>query len=111
MSISKNSNKTGKSMTYEEIGNVMNLSPQQVHKIEREAFNKMVRRLMNSTKLSIFDTIIALSKHLGMELDQAYKKLDQENMEILSEYTKEEFGRKISGVPDRKTDTIKDYFE
>ena len=110
--MSKNINKMGKSMTYEEIGGVMNLSPQQVHKIEREAFNKMVRRLMNSTKMSIFDTVIALSTHLGIDLEQSYKKLDEENLELLSIYTKEEYGRHIDGVSIKKvSEQLKDYFE
>lgn len=91
-------NKMGKSLTYEEIGTVMELSPQQVHKIEREAFNKMVRLLMNSTSSSIFDTILALSSYLGLDPEQAFKKLDEENLSTLSLHTKEVYGRTIAGV-------------
>jgi hypothetical protein len=103
-------NKMGKALTYEEIGQVMDLSPQQVHKIEREAFNKILRRLMNSTHLSIFDTIIVLSTHFGISLEQAYKKLDEENMQTLSEYTKENYGRGIAGVTINRN-PLEDLFE
>lgn len=103
-------NKMGKEMTYEEIGNVMDLSPQQVHKIEREAFNKIIKRLMLSTHMSIFDTIIVISTHFGIQLEQAYKKLDEENLELLSVYTKENYGRHIKGVQVKKN-LMGDYFE
>lgn len=110
MSKNTSKNKMGKEMTYEEIGTVMDLSPQQVHKIEREAFNKMVKRLMLSTHMSIFDTIIVLSTYMGIQLEQAYKKLDSENLQLLSEYTKENYGRHIKGVEIKKN-LLGDYFE
>ena len=98
MSKNISKNKMGKSLTFEEIGTVMELSPQQVHKIEREAFNKMLRGLMVSANLNIFDTLIVLSSYLGIDTDQAYKKLDTENMELLSLHTKEYYGKHIKGV-------------
>jgi len=91
-------NKMGKCLTYEEIGEMMELSPQQVHKIEREAFNKMIRHLKNSSTLTIFETILAISSYLGIEPEQAFKKLDEENLSQLSIYTKEEYGKPINGV-------------
>lgn len=97
-----NKNKMGKCLTYEEIGTVMELSPQQVHKIEREAFNKIVRRLMNVAHLSIFDTLLVVSSQFGIDIEQTYKKLDDENMQLLSEYTKDNYGRNIKGVEIKK---------
>jgi hypothetical protein len=91
-------NKTGKTSTYEEIGDIMKLSPQQVHKIEKEAFNKLLRGLSAAMKSNLFDTIINLCSYLGMDLEQAYKKLDDENLKILSDYTLHEYGRNIKGI-------------
>lgn len=93
-----NKNKMGKSMTYEEIGEVMDLTPQQVHKSEKEAFNKLVKGLMINANMSIFDSIIAISKYLGIEVEHCYKKLDKENKQTLSAYTFEKYGRRIKGI-------------
>ena len=81
-------NKMGKEMTYEEIGVVTGLSPQQVHKIEKDAFNKMVYALMEKQNINIFDSIIAVSSYLGIDVDQSYKKLDKRNKQLLQNIIK-----------------------
>lgn len=86
-------NKTGKSLTYEEISKKLNISPQQVHKIEREAFNKLIKRLSEKSGESIFQTIVFLSKYLGIDTDQIYKKLNRENYDSLKAYVEENYER------------------
>lgn len=94
-------NKMGKCLTFEEIGGVMDLSPQQVHKIEREAFNKIIKNMMITANLTIFETILSVSSFLGLDPEQAYKKLDSENLTTLSEYTKSQYGKSIKGIKNK----------
>lgn len=90
-------NKTGKSLTYEEIGSKLKMSPQQVHKIEKDAFNKIVKRFMTIMDINIFDSMVLLSDYFGLDPDQIYKKLDDNNYQILCEYIYDEFGKEMEG--------------
>jgi transcriptional regulator with XRE-family HTH domain len=101
-------NKTGKCFTYEEIGEKMDLSPQQVHKIEREAFNKMIKLL--SVNNNIFDVVLGLSSYLGLDPDQAYKKLDKQNKDKLSMHIKDHYGMTVEGFTPAASG-IEDFFE
>lgn len=89
--------RTGKSLTYEEIGERMDISPQQVHKIEKEAFNKIIKRFMISSGKNIFDTVLFVCEYLGIDPDQCFKKLDKENYETLCIYVEETYEKKIKG--------------
>lgn len=93
-----NKNPTGKCLTYEEIGSIMNISPQQVHKIEKEAFNKFLRSWKVKLNMDIFDSIIFVSSFLGIEHKQCFKKLDKENKEDLKQYLLEHKGMYFDGV-------------
>lgn len=86
--------KSGKSMTYDEIGEKMKISPQQVHKIEREAFNKIIRSFMEKNNENIFTTIVNISEYFGIDSDQCLKKLDKVNTDILNEFVEKNYGRK-----------------
>lgn len=87
--MSSKQNPSGKEMTYEAIGKKLNISPQQVHKIEKEASNKVIRRIMEVHQLDIFDAIVKYSKLFGIEMDHCYKKLDSGNLELLDVYITE----------------------
>jgi transcriptional regulator with XRE-family HTH domain len=95
-------NKTGKELTYEEIGDRLGISPQQVHKIEKESFNKIIRRFESLTGLNIFDVIIAISQHFGIDPDQCYKKLDKDNHNKLCQYIQDEYGHTVKGFTPQK---------
>ena len=90
-------NRTGKSLTYEEIGEKLNLSPQQVHKIEKEAFNKIIKRMTATSKTNVFDVILSLSEFLGIDPDQCYKKLDKFNNEKLCLHVRDHYGKNVAG--------------
>jgi hypothetical protein len=94
---SMSKNKTGKELTYEEIGEKLKISPQQVHKIEKEAFNKIIKRFETNSGLNIFDAIIVISQYLGIEPEQCYKKLDKDNHERLCQYIQDEYGHIVKG--------------
>lgn len=87
--MSSKCNPSGKEQTYEQIGHKLKISPQQVHKIEREAFNKIIRRVMEKNNMDIFDSIIYFSKLFGVEVEQCYKKLDKVNLDLLNDYLKD----------------------
>jgi hypothetical protein len=87
--------RTGKCLTYEEIGQKLEISPQQVHKIEKEAFNKIIKRLSQYPGTNIFEAIVTVSDMFGIDTDQSYKKLDAENREELCLFVEEHYGRTI----------------
>lgn len=78
-----------KELTYEEIGKIKNISTQQVHKIEKEAMNKILRRMVEKNKLDIFDSILYFSHLFGLPVEQCYKKLDAYNKDLLKQYFEE----------------------
>ncbi len=87
-----------KEMTYEEIGAVVGISPQQVHKIEKDALNLMLKRLINcSPQNTIFELMFAMSDYFGISLDQLYSKLDKENLDSLAKYVQIQYGKTIEG--------------
>ncbi len=83
--MSSKKNPSGKEMTYEEIGNKLNISPQQVHKIEKEAYNKIIANIMAKNKMDVFDAVLYFSILFGAESDQCYKKLNASNKQLLKE--------------------------
>lgn len=102
-------NRTGKSLTYEEIGEKLEISPQQVHKIEKEAFNKIIRRLTTCTNANIFEAILSVSEYFGIDPDQCYKKLDKANHEKLCLYIQEYYGQTVKGFKPTE-ESIEDFF-
>jgi DNA-directed RNA polymerase specialized sigma subunit len=102
-------NKSGKELTYEEIGAKLKISPQQVHKIEKEAFNKIIKKFESVSGLNIFDAIIVISQYLGIEPEQCYKKLDKDNHDRLCQYIQDEYGHTVKGFIPQQTN-FKDLF-
>lgn len=104
-------NRTGKCLTYEEIGEELEISPQQVHKIEKEAFNKLVKRLAVYPQSNIFEAILTLSEYLGIDADQAYKKLDKNNYDELCMYVQENYGKAVEGFVPPEANGLESFFE
>lgn len=84
--------KVKKYMTYEKIGNELDISPQQVHKIEKEAINKMISGIVADSRFNVFDTILELSSFFGVDPHQIYGKLNKENKGKLYEYIQNHHG-------------------
>ncbi len=84
--------KVKKSLTYEQIGNELSISPQQVHKIEKEAINKIINILMLDGRFNIFEIVINLSEFFGVEPHQVYGKLDKRNTQLIYKFVSETFG-------------------
>jgi hypothetical protein len=83
--MSSKNNPSGKEKTYEEIGAKLNISPQQVHKIEKEAYNKIIGNIMVKQKMDVFDAVLYFSILFGAEPEQCYKKLNPANKLLLKE--------------------------
>jgi transcriptional regulator with XRE-family HTH domain len=82
--------KVQKNKTYEQISERMGLSPQQIHKIEKDAINKMMDNLGDS--FTNFDKVIALCSYLGTEPHQIYNKLNKKNRELILEQISKNIG-------------------
>lgn len=96
--------KINKNMTYDEIGTVMNISPQQVHKIEKEAFNKMFMRLNACGTFTPVEIVLSLCDYFGIQPDQCLKKMDKPSKEVLFVYVQEQYGSKVPGFTKSKID-------
>lgn len=83
--MSSKKNPSGKEKTYEEIGAQLKISPQQVHKIEKEAYNKIIGNIMVKQKVDVFDAVLYFSALFGSEPEQCYKKLNTANKLLLKE--------------------------
>jgi len=89
--------KVKKNLTYEQIGSELNMSAQQVHKIEKEAINNMVDKL-RLMKFNIFDIIIKMSEMFGVEPNQLYGKLNTRNLDLLHEESEKIFEKEMKKV-------------
>jgi transcriptional regulator with XRE-family HTH domain len=107
-----NRKKIQKSLSFDEISEKIGISPQQVHKIEKEATNKMFSKLCNSNKFTPFEVHLGLSAYLGIEPEQLLKKLDNRNKRILFEFTNQEYGKNIE-LPkiNEETNDIEELFK
>lgn len=88
-----NDKKVRKFLTYDKIGSLKGISPQQVHKIEKEAINKMVLALHEDGRFNIFEIIIGLSDFFGVSPKQVYGKLNENMQQIVYEYVYERYGQ------------------
>lgn len=89
--MSSKANPSGKEKTYEQIGKIQNISPQQVHKKEKDAINKIIRRTIELKNYDIIQSITYFCTMFGVEPEQCLKKLDFANKELLSVYMKENY--------------------
>ena len=88
--------KIAKNLTYEQIGQLTDITAQQAHKIEHDAFNKIFSRFikMNPTTTPV-DMVKYLCDFFAMEPSQCIDKLNPSNKVILLKFIKEEYGKEI----------------
>lgn len=104
--------KIQKCLTYEEIGKRVNISPQQVHKIEKEAFNKMFSRLSCSTEFTPSEIVHGMCRYFGVSHDQVIKKLDPINKNKLLLAVQEETGKDVSEfLEETECESIEELFK
>ena len=97
--------KVRKNLTYEQIGNTLSISPQQVHKIEKEAINKIINTLLNDSRFNIFEVVVNLSEFFGVEPHQVYGKLNKKNKQLMYKFVNETYGKEHEDMED-----VEDYF-
>lgn len=97
--------KVKKNLTYEQIGDILTISPQQVHKIEKEAINKIINILMDDGRFNIFEIVINVSEVFGVEPHQVYGKLNAKNKQLMYSFVNEAYGKEHEDMKD-----IEDYF-
>lgn len=78
-------------LTYEEIARKYDMTPAKAHTIVKQAYNKMVKGLVEKENINIFDAILALREYFNMSEQEAYDKLTDEHKERLKEYAIKEF--------------------
>jgi hypothetical protein len=80
-----------KQLTYDEIARKYDMTPAKAHSIVKQAYNKMVKALVERENINIFDAILALREYFSMSEQEAYDKLNDEHKELLKEYAIKEF--------------------
>ena len=88
-----NEKKVRKFLTYEQIGEMNGISPQQVHKIEKEAINKMVETMCKDERFNIFEIIIGLSDCFGVSPEQVYGKLNASMKQLVYDHVYDTYGQ------------------
>lgn len=89
-----------KNLTYDEISKKLNLSTQQVHKIEKDAFNKIFKRTSISGQFTPVEVILGMCSEFGIQPDQCYNKLTNDNKNKVIEYVNEEYGFSLELLDD-----------
>jgi len=102
--------KIKKNLTYEEIGKQLDISPQQVHKIEKEAINKVFKRLNDCTNFNPVQVMIGVCEEFNVNPEQIFKKLDDGNKNVLLRFIQVEYDKKIPGLETEDIESIEDLF-
>jgi hypothetical protein len=84
-------NQQKKPLTYEELARRYDITPNKAHSVVKSAYNKMVKSLMDSEKLNIFDAVLALREYFNMTEVEAVEKLNDEHREMLTKYASDEY--------------------
>ncbi len=66
-------------LTYEEIAELYQISPNKVHAIVKSAYNKMVNHFVEKYNMNIFDAVMELRMAMNMSEKEAFDKLSDEN--------------------------------
>jgi DNA-binding XRE family transcriptional regulator len=98
-------------LTFEEIGQELDISPQQVHKIEKEAFNKVFQGLLTLEKYNPVEIVSFICNYFGIQPDQFMKKLDKKNKEKLLTYISSEYEKYVPGITEAIRDRSYDCIE
>lgn len=80
-----------KPLTYEDIARKYDMTPAKAHSIVKQAYNKMIKALMERENINIFDAVLALREYFNMSEQEAYDKLNDEHKDILKQYALKEF--------------------
>lgn len=84
--------KSGKrALTYEEIARKYDMTPAKAHSIVKQAYNKMVKALIEREKINIFDAVLAIREYFNMTEQEAFDKLNDEHKMLLKNYAVREF--------------------
>jgi hypothetical protein len=78
-------------LTYEEIARKYDMTPAKAHSIVKQAYNKMVKALMERENINIFDAVLALREYFSMSEQEAFDKLNDEHKLLLKNYAIKEF--------------------
>jgi hypothetical protein len=80
-----------KQLTYEDIARKYDMTPAKAHSIVKQAYNKMVKALMERENINIFDAVLALREYFNMSEEEAVNKLNDEHKLLLKNYAIKEF--------------------
>jgi hypothetical protein len=80
-----------KQLTYEDIARKYDMTPAKAHSIVKQAYNKMVKALMEKENINIFDAVLALREYFNMSEEEAVNKLNDEHKLLLKNYAIKEF--------------------
>jgi len=80
-----------KQLTYEEIARKYDMTPAKAHSIVKQAYNKMIKALIERENVNIFDAVLALREYFNMSEQEAYDKLNDEHKLCLKNYAIKEF--------------------
>lgn len=104
--------KIAKALTFEEISKILTISPQQIHKIEKEAFNKMYERTCNCKSFTPIEVVLGLCDYLGIQPEQFINKLDVKNKNMLLNFIKKDYGKNVEHLlVKEEVENIEDAFD
>lgn len=67
------------------------MTPAKAHSIVKQAYNKMVKALIEREKINIFDAVLAIREYFNMTEQEAFDKLNDEHKMLLKNYAVREF--------------------
>lgn len=91
----KKKEKRNRPLTFEEISNETDIPLNQVHKSFRTGYNKFIEGLEKLTDMSIFETVLAVREYFGIEAEEAFRYLNDENKERIRQCAIAEYNVKV----------------
>lgn len=88
-------------MTYNQIGKLLKLTPQQVHKIEKEALNKMFVTMLTVKKMNPVEIAYALCETLNIDANQLFKKLNSDHKKSLLTFMEKDLDKNLFNMKKR----------
>lgn len=81
-----------KQLTYEELGNVCNMTPNKAHLEVKRIYNKIVKQLVYEKHINIWDCVVGLKDYFGMSEREAVDKLNKEFKDLLKKDAIQRYG-------------------
>jgi hypothetical protein len=81
-----------KQMTYEELGKKCGMTPNKAHLEVKRIYNKMVKELVYTKHINIWDCVVGLKDFFGMSEREAVDKLNKEFKELLKKDAIQRYG-------------------